>query len=354
MDPVARRARYAKLSTALSLLDDEALRGFLPRSGRRGNTHSVEVAGEQVFVKVIPLTDLERDRPYSTRNHYRLPTYYQYGVGSAGFGAWRELVTHVTTTNWVLEDAIATFPLTFHWRVVRRPSLIEPFIENGLDEYVRSWNSSRNIGRYMTERGSGSHAALIFLEHLPHSMWDWLAAHPEDTDRLTRQLCDTVTFLRGHGVVHFDAHFNNAMTDGEYAYLADYGLAMDSRFDLTERERAFLARHTDFDYGSIVFSVAPQLALWFRALPEAEQESIRERLDLDDDRVPVHLALVRGAEGFDGLAPPTLLDAVVRYRDVIEFLSDFFVTLGANKQKNTPFDEVRLGELLRAAGVNAA
>ena len=316
----------------------------MPRSGRRGNTCTVDVAGESVFVKLIPLTDLERDRPYSTRNHYRLPTYYQYGVGSAGFGAWRELVTHVTTTNWVLEEAIATFPLTYHFRVVRRPHLTEPFIEKGLDEYVRYWNSSKNIGRYMGERASGSHAALIFLEHLPHSMWDWLAAHPEDTDRLARQLCDTVTFLRGNGVVHFDAHFNNAMTDGEYAYLADYGLVLDSRFDLTTRERAFLGRHTDFDYGSIVFSVAPQLALWFAALPEAEQATVRDRLGMVDDRVPVQLALVRGAEQLDGLAPPELLEAVVRYRDVIEFLSAFFISLGDNRRKNTPFDDVKLGK----------
>ncbi len=252
MDQAARRPKYARIGTALALLDDEALLRLMPRSGRRGNTCTVEVAGESVFVKLIPLTDLERDRPYSTRNHYRLPTYYQYGVGSAGFGAWRELVTHVTTTNWVLEEAIATFPLTYHFRVVRRPHLTEPFIEKGLDEYVRYWNSSKNIGRYMGERASGSHAALIFLEHLPHSMWD-------------------------------------------------------SRFDLTTR--AFLGRHTDFDYGSIVFSVAPQLALWFAALPEAEQATVRDRLGMVDDRVPVQLALVRGAEQLDGLAPPELLGA---------------------------------------------
>jgi hypothetical protein len=133
-----------------------------------GNTQTVEIAGEPVFVKTIPLTDLERDHMYSTRNRYQLPTFYQYGVGSAGFGAWRELVTHVTTTNWVLEDAIDTFPLTYHFRIVPRPSPADPVGPSNIDDYVRTWNSSKSIGRYVTDRASGRHAALVFVEQVPH------------------------------------------------------------------------------------------------------------------------------------------------------------------------------------------
>jgi hypothetical protein len=44
-----------------------------------------------VFVKKIPLTDLELRTPKvgSTANIFNLPMYLQYGVGSKGFGAWR-------------------------------------------------------------------------------------------------------------------------------------------------------------------------------------------------------------------------------------------------------------------------
>lgn len=73
-----------------------------------------------MFVKRIPLTDVEHRRWFSTRNHFRMPTFYNYGVGSAGFGAWRELVAHIKTTNWVLEGACPNFPLLLHWRLLSR------------------------------------------------------------------------------------------------------------------------------------------------------------------------------------------------------------------------------------------
>ena len=55
---------------------------------------------------------------FSTKNLYDLPTYYQYGVGSAGFGVFRELVANIKTTNWVLQGAIANFPLLYHARII--------------------------------------------------------------------------------------------------------------------------------------------------------------------------------------------------------------------------------------------
>ena len=56
-----------------------------------GATSTFSLGVDKVFVKRLPLTDIEAAHPYSTRNHFELPTFYSYGVGSAGFGAWREL-----------------------------------------------------------------------------------------------------------------------------------------------------------------------------------------------------------------------------------------------------------------------
>src|SRR5438034_8767189 len=87
-------------------------------SGRRRSKHTVEIGHSKVFVKRVPVTNIEYDNMFSTRNLYDLPTYYNYGVGSAGLGVFRELVTHIKTTNWVLEGAITTFPLTYHYRII--------------------------------------------------------------------------------------------------------------------------------------------------------------------------------------------------------------------------------------------
>lgn len=45
----------------------------------------------------MPLTDVELrpENVRSTANLFGLPTFYQYGVGSAGFGARRELAVHL-------------------------------------------------------------------------------------------------------------------------------------------------------------------------------------------------------------------------------------------------------------------
>src|SRR5437867_1786265 len=63
-----------------------------------GTTETLDVGGTPVFVKRIPVTDLELEHRYSPRNLYRLPTFYHYGIGSAGFGVFRELLAHVKTT----------------------------------------------------------------------------------------------------------------------------------------------------------------------------------------------------------------------------------------------------------------
>lgn len=75
-------------------------------------------ARSKVFVKRVPVTNIEFDNLFSTRNLYNLPTYCNYGFGSTGFGVFRELVTHIKTTNWVLSGAIATFPLMYHYRII--------------------------------------------------------------------------------------------------------------------------------------------------------------------------------------------------------------------------------------------
>jgi hypothetical protein len=306
-----------------------------------------------VFVKLVPLTDREHRKGFSTRNHYQLPLYYQYGVNSAGFGAWREVVAHLETTNWVLEGATDAFPIAYHVRVIRRPGgrgsrLISPVTPEELDEYVRYWNSSKNIGRFIDDRANGEYAVAVFLEHTPHNLAEWLAARPDDTERLYERLCDTIAFLRERGVVHFDAHFENAMTDGEQVYLTDFGLLLDPRFDLTAKEREFLDRHRHYDYGAALCSIGPQVLWWYAALPEAGQKTVRARLSDSDE---IHVRLITEVERLAGIVDHSLVAATVRFRDVIMFMHGFYTSLQANRRKNTTFDDAGLGDLLRSAGV---
>ncbi|WP_218021605.1 hypothetical protein [Nocardia acidivorans] len=53
--------------------------------------------------------------------------------------------------------------------------------------------------------------------------------------------------MNANGLLHFDAHFQNLLTDGERLYFADYGLAISSRFELAADELAFFERHVNYD-----------------------------------------------------------------------------------------------------------
>ncbi len=83
-----RLVRYGEASTALALLSDDRLGRLVDAarpvgSGVGGTSALLEVTGAPVFVKRIPLTDLER-RPAnyrSTANLFGLPHFCHYRGG---------------------------------------------------------------------------------------------------------------------------------------------------------------------------------------------------------------------------------------------------------------------------------
>ena len=110
--------------------------GTLPTGLGVSSTTTIGV--EKVFVKRLPLTDVEAARPYSTRNHFELPTFYSYGVGSAGFGAWRELAALQAVSD------VSGLPVHLHHRVMPRSS---PPQSLGWSEeaYVRYWGEAHRL-----------------------------------------------------------------------------------------------------------------------------------------------------------------------------------------------------------------
>ena len=103
-----------KLNTHLVYLDNERLNSLF--EGERntrgwGENHIIKLGKSKVFVKRIPVTHLEYNHMFSTKNLYDLPTYYNYGVGSAGLGVFRELLAHTKTTNWVFQGIIEKLPV---------------------------------------------------------------------------------------------------------------------------------------------------------------------------------------------------------------------------------------------------
>jgi hypothetical protein len=263
MSRTPRVQRHATVATKLGLLSDREL-GALVESGTPvgagvgGRATLVEVDGVRVFVKRVPLTDVERlpEHVRSTANPFGVPPYCHYGIGRVpgpGFGAWRELAVHTMTTNWVLSQSFPGFPLMYHWRVLPEPTRQLPDELADVEAVVGYWGGSPEVRERIEALRTASASVALFLEYVPHTVHDWLRARlaagdAESACRLVEQgLEATTAFLHSRQLLHMDAHFGNILTDGHRLYLADYGLSLSPRLRLTPAERDFLDRHRAYD-----------------------------------------------------------------------------------------------------------
>ena len=354
-----RRSAYATLSTQLAHLNDMQLRKSLatPRAagGPWGVSYAAQFGSSRVFVKRIPLTDRETSRPWSTRNHFRLPTYYNYGFGSAGFGAYRELVAQIATTNWVLDAKSGNFPTLLHHRVMDR-KLTRPPDEARIAGYVRRWNGSRAVGEFLRARATAAKELWLVLEHIPHAMSQWLMNHQDRVDEVLAQLFQAIGLLRSNGIVHFDVHFANVLTDGATVYLADFGLANDTGYHLTKSEQDFLGRHAHYDYGSatLAIGIAPMWRLW--ELPKGDRSAVMGKYPwlqgIERQREFVSALLENLEHMTTGplAISPRYAETLRRYSGVILHMAAFFDAMWESPRKNVRHDDAEVRRLLTKAG----
>jgi hypothetical protein len=272
----ARLARYAAAANSLAVTSDRRLAELVDAApaigaGIGGTTVRMDVDSVPIFVKRIPLTDLERrpEHVMSTANLFDLPAFLQYGLGSPGLGVWRDLAAHAMTTNWVLAGECESFPLMYHWRVLPRRSPWPPTSTEHAEatRTIAFWGGLPSVRERFEQIARASADVVIFLEHIPQNLYAWLATQlagdAETVDAACTmtegQLRAGVAFMSAHGLAHFDAHFGNILTDGHRLYFTDFGLATSSRFDLSVAETAFLERHRSHDHCHVMTELVNRL-----------------------------------------------------------------------------------------------
>lgn len=357
---IERRRAHTAVGGVLGGLDDRSLRKLVERSQSAwrawGGSHSIVVEGHPVFVKRVPLTDLELAEYGTTCNIFELPLFYCYGVGSAGFGAFRELGIHQKTTQMVLSGTAEGFPLLHHHRVMTKSGAVPPFPMD-LDGYVAYWNDNRAVRRYMEARQAAGHELWLFAERFPHVVDDWHPTNQDRSNEIVEALCDVAVSLRQHGIVHFDAHFGNALTDGRTFYLADFGLAIDADFDVDVDERRFLDRHRHYDQGLILWCLGYSLVPMYHALEPAALDRARKIVDLprDASQSEILVATIDNANALTNAGvfalDADLVNALGRYRDVIIYMAEFLEEM-RKPTKAARYDDNTLADLLEAAGIN--
>ena len=355
----ARRKLYFQLSSAIAQMDNDQLQLlFTDNEADRGwgRNHTIEVDGTKVFVKRMPVTDLEYANQFSTRNHYNLPVYYNYGVGSAGFGLFRELVTHIKTTNWVLAGAIENFPLLYHYRIIPATGKHGGVNLEEHKGYVDYWNNSEAVSQFILDRVNACHEALLFLEYIPHTVEAWVLENPDEVEGVISDMRATIAFLRENGIVHFDAHWDNILTDGTRSYLSDFGLTLDQQFALSPEEEAFFAQHRYYDDGEFLSGIGFHFGSLYRNLADEQKSRILQQYGLAEgskfwelgDVLLNHIEEIAAT----GLMPltKTYVENIVKYRDIILFFHSFYRDMRRNPKKDTPFDHAKLTRLLQETG----
>jgi len=352
----ARLTAHGAVSTALALCSDRALGELVDAaepmgSGIGGKSALMEVAGTPVFVKRVPLTDLELQPEHvrSTANLFEVPVFCQYGVGSIGapgFGAWRELAVHTMTTNWVLAAEYEGFPLMHHWRVLPDSTPLPEELAD-IERAVAHWDGSPQVRRRIEALKESSASIALFLEYIPQNLHQWLGTQVEAGDEVTgracamveRELAAGVSFMNSRGLLHFDAHFENILTDGRRLYFADYGLAFSSGFEQSREEADFFDRNQLYDR----CYTATYLVNWLVTALYGYRREDRDG----------RYALVRSyAEGERPTGIPEEAAAILaRHAPVAAVISDFNRTF-QRQSRRTPFplEEIRrLGGDMRSS-----
>ncbi|HEX6447988.1 MAG TPA: hypothetical protein VF060_00825 [Trebonia sp.] len=339
---VARVAAHGTVSTSLALRSDRELGDLADAAsplgtGIGGTSALLEVHGTPVFVKRVPLTDLERqaENVRSTANLFGLPSFCHYGIGGPGFGAWRELAVHVMTTNWVLAREHEGFPLMYHWRVLPHPGQSLPEELADVDRAVAYWGGGAAVRRRIEALRESTASIALFLEYIPQNLHDWFGAEVTAGDEAVERACAMVTmqlpagtsFMNARGLVHFDAHFQNILTDGKRLFFTDYGLALSSGFGLSKDEAAFFTAHRTYDRSYAL----THLVIWLITALYGYQ---------GDQRSAFLRACARG-ERPTGI-PPKAAALISRHAPLAVVMTDFYRKLqGESRQTPFPLEQIR-------------
>jgi hypothetical protein len=336
-----RLNKYYEMNTALHYMSTEEIKSKLSsvtlEDDSWGENKIIEIDGTKVFAKKIPVADLFVKNKFQTENLYNLPMHYNYGIGSSGFSPWRELLLHIKTTNFVLTGEMDNFPLLYHYRFIEEQNKKEPNIDK-IEEYVEIWNNNPNIKKYLEDREVATMHIILFFEHIEYNLFGALQNKIISYENFLSQAFPIIKFLNKNGILHMDSHDGNYLVDSNgKLYLADFGISIDNKFNLSQDEKNFMVNNSSYDY-------ALSLAILNHFSREEKDKIIangfqnRDTFDiLDNIKELLEMEEVRYRK-------------MLEYKDIITSYSHFITSLKKSPNKETiifPNDDIKrlLGNL---------
>ncbi len=214
-----------------------------------------------------------------------------------------------------------------------------------------------NIGRFIVDRTNAEYEIVLFLEYIPYVFSKWFEKNIGQLNAFINEIPDTITFLRKKGIIHFDVHFNNILTDGNRLYLTDFGLVLDRHFDLSEAERVFFGKNTHYDYGEFLLAFGEHLSSIYRDLANTKKKKIMGKYAIRSDMQgpEVFAILLENIKELytDGLMKlnKNYVETVIKYQDIIVLMFEFFTDMERNNKKDTKYSHTKLKRLLQATEI---
>lgn len=194
------------------------------------------------------------------------------------------------------------------------------------------------------------------FQYVPYVLETWLRENPNKLQQPLNDLCRAIAFLGTKGIIHFDAHFRNILTDGEQIYLTDFGLALDKSFALTEGEEIFFNQNTLYDYGEVLRNLGHLIRGLYDSCSQSDKHRIMEKYGIKEGLRPYEVGAILldnikqiHADGNLEL-DEFYVASVVKYSDVIALMQDFFAQMWENDQKDTQLPHTKLRLLLNETG----
>ncbi|MBD2500930.1 BUD32 family EKC/KEOPS complex subunit [Anabaena azotica] len=166
----------------------------------------------------------------------------------------------------------------------------------------------------------------------------------------------TIGFLKRKGIIHFDAHFHNVLTDGELIYLSDFGLVLDKSFALTKDEELFFEQNIFYDYGEILWSLSYLIRSSFDLCSDSDKHRLMEKYGIKDSCQPRELLpiLLNNIEQIhtdgDMKLNELYVSSIIKYRSIIVLMHNFYSDMQRNNKKDKKFPDIKLQLLLEKTG----
>jgi hypothetical protein len=176
---------------------------------------------------------------------------------------------------------------------------------------------------------------VVFLEYFPENLHKWLRKQILVGGDVAELACEMVesnlkaitSFINSRGLLHFDAHFNNILTDGYNLYFSDFGLALYTQFELSEEESDFFKKNHNYDQCYIMAYFVEWL--------------LTELFGAENWAIGNYNAILHEYAAGKGRPLLPVIEAIImRYAPIAVVMNEFFLKLKESKATLYPTSEL--------------